>query len=138
MAGTWYYGHQNSAIIATTTIVCLSVVAEDSGASWSLPPCRASLPCLCPLFLVLSKVRKSKREWSARQQGGRSTKGILGMGTDVGSDKIDLMLALTLGSSPQQQSSLHPWVTVLAPSILPCQKMQNKGAILGAENSPLQ
>lgn len=60
------------------------------------------------------------------------------MGTDVGSDKIDLMLALTLGSSPQQQSSLHPWITVLAPSILPCQKMQNKGAILGAENSPLQ
>lgn len=40
------------------------------------------------------------------------------MGTEAGNDKIALMLALALGSFPQQ-SGLHPWVILLAPSILP-------------------
>lgn len=59
------------------------------------------------------------------------------MGTEAGNDKIALMLALALGSFPQQ-SGLHPWVILLAPSILPRQRMQDEGAILEAENSPLQ
>lgn len=120
MTGTWYYGQQNSAVIATTTIVCLCVVVEDSGASWSL------LLCQCHLTLSVPTVFGSQRPEDLRENGvlgsmgncSRSTKGILGMGTEAGNDKIALMLALALGSS-QQQSGLHPWVIVLAPSILP-------------------